>query len=61
MDKKDNPYSFQKARLRMLNRIAERALARGRKLTPREKINNLEKEFGMTPGTLKRARHVKDA
>lgn len=36
----------------MRNLIAERALKRGRKLTAREQLENLEKGLDMKPGTL---------
>jgi hypothetical protein len=38
----------------MRNRIAERALARGRNLTPSERLDNLESGLGYKPGDLRK-------
>lgn len=51
---------LKKARLRCQNILAERALTRGRKLTPSEKIANLEREFGFAPGFFRRVRELRD-
>lgn len=48
------------ARKRCLNMIAENALRRGRKLTPAEKLENLEREFGFEPGYFRNLRNIKD-
>lgn len=56
----DKPEKLSEARKRMMNIIAENALKRGYKLAPKEKIENLEKEFGFEPGHFARMRQVKD-
>ncbi|MFM7010214.1 MAG: hypothetical protein ACKO0Z_12935 [Betaproteobacteria bacterium] len=44
--------TFSERRKALQNRAAERALTRGRKLTPDEKVRNLEQFLGMEPGRL---------
>ena len=44
--------NFIERRKALQNKIAERALTRGRKLTPQEKLRNLEQGLGMDPGRL---------
>ena len=43
---------FIERRKALQNRIAERALTRGRKMTPQEQLRNLEQGLGMKPGRL---------
>lgn len=44
--------SFSERRKALQNKVAERALTRGRKLTSAEKVQNLEQGLGMKPGRL---------
>jgi hypothetical protein len=60
MTKKDRPTDLKAARQRVQNHIAERALSRGRKLTPREKLENLESEFGFEKGYFAKMRKIID-
>lgn len=51
---------YKRHRLKLLNRIAERALTRGRKLTGSEKIVNLEAGLGLPPGHFQRMLEMRE-
>jgi hypothetical protein len=56
----DKSEKLSETRKRLMNTIAENALRRGYKLTPKEKLENLEREFGFEPGYFAKLRQIKD-